>query len=95
VSVDEVPVRYDPSDHSKAIIDMPALEAAHAQKMAEANATLKRYDDERIAVPSRGSCPASRRFCSEWSVLAECAVGVTLDVRFHARQLAPHPGSSV
>ena len=46
---DKVPVRYDPDDHTKAIIDMPALEAIHTQKIAEANATLKRYEDERIA----------------------------------------------
>ena len=46
---DKVPVRYDADDHSKAVIDMPALEAAHEQKIAEANATLKRYEDEGIA----------------------------------------------
>ena len=46
---DKVPVRYDPDDHSKAVIDMPALEAAHAQTIADANATLKRYEDERVA----------------------------------------------
>ena len=46
---DKVPVRYDAGDHSKVIIDMPALEAAHAQKIADAEATLKRYDEERIA----------------------------------------------
>jgi hypothetical protein len=46
---DKVPIRYDADDHSKAVIDFPALEAAHAQKIAEAEATLKRYDDERIA----------------------------------------------
>ena len=46
---DKVPVRYDPADHSKVVIDMPALEAAHAQKTAEAKATLKRYDEERIS----------------------------------------------
>ncbi|MEY9933838.1 hypothetical protein ABH926_008500 [Catenulispora sp. GP43] len=46
---DKVPVRYDPADHSKAVIDMPALETAHAQKIADAEATLKRYEQERIA----------------------------------------------
>jgi Protein of unknown function (DUF3592) len=46
---DKVPVRYDPSDHSKAVIDTPALEAAHVQKVAAAKATLKHYEDERIA----------------------------------------------
>lgn len=46
---DKVPVRYDPDDHSKVVIDMPALEAAHAKTIAEAEATLKRYDAERIA----------------------------------------------
>jgi uncharacterized protein DUF3592 len=46
---DKVPVRYDPSDHSKAVIDMPALEAAHARKIADAEATLKRYEAERVA----------------------------------------------
>lgn len=46
---DKVPVRYDPDDHSKAVLDMPALEAAHARKTAEAEAALKRYEAERIA----------------------------------------------
>jgi hypothetical protein len=46
---DKVPVRYDPDDRSKAVIDMPALEAAHAQKIADANATLRRFEQERIA----------------------------------------------
>ena len=46
---DKVPVRYDPDDHSKAVLDMPALEAAHERKTADAKATLKRYEDERIA----------------------------------------------
>lgn len=46
---DKVPVRYDPDDRSKAVLDMPALEAAHARKIADAKATLKHYEDERIA----------------------------------------------
>jgi len=46
---DKVPVRYDSDDHSKAVIDMPALEAAHAQMIADAKATLKRYEDEKVA----------------------------------------------
>lgn len=46
---DKVPVRYNPDDHTKAVIDIPALEALHEQKTAEAEAELKRYDDERIA----------------------------------------------
>jgi hypothetical protein len=46
---DKVPVRYDPDDRSKAVIDMPALEAAHAREIADAKATLKRYDEERVA----------------------------------------------
>jgi hypothetical protein len=46
---DKVPVRYDADDHSKVVIDMPALEAAHAKTIADAEATLKRYDAERIA----------------------------------------------
>jgi alpha-D-ribose 1-methylphosphonate 5-triphosphate diphosphatase PhnM len=46
---DKVPVRYDPDDHSKVAIDMPALEAVHEQQMAEAKATVKRYEQERIA----------------------------------------------
>ncbi|HWG27554.1 DUF3592 domain-containing protein [Actinospica sp.] len=45
---DKVPVRYDPDDHSKAVIDFPALEAAHAKQIADAKATLKRYEDERV-----------------------------------------------
>jgi hypothetical protein len=46
---DKVPVRYDADDHSKAVLDMPALEAAHARKIAEAEATLKQYEEARIA----------------------------------------------
>ena len=46
---DKVPVRYDPDDRSKAVIDMPVLEAAHARRVADAKATLKRYEDERVA----------------------------------------------
>ena len=46
---DKVPVRYDPADHSKAVLDMPALEAAHAKRIADAKETLKHYDEERIA----------------------------------------------
>lgn len=46
---DRVPVRYDPADHSKVVVDMPALETAHTQKVADAKATLKRHDEERIA----------------------------------------------
>lgn len=46
---DKVPVRYDADDHSKAVLDMPALEAAHARKIAEAEATLKRFEQARIA----------------------------------------------
>lgn len=46
---DKVPVRYDAGDHSKVVLDMPVLEAAHTRKMAEAEATLKRYEAERVA----------------------------------------------
>ena len=46
---DKVPVRYDPDDHTKVVIDMPALEAAHAKKLADAKATLKHFDEERVA----------------------------------------------
>jgi len=31
------PVRYDPADHSKVEIDMPALKASHAAKRAAEN----------------------------------------------------------
>jgi hypothetical protein len=44
-----VPVRYDPDDRSKAVIDMPALEAAHARQIVDAKTTLQRCEDERIA----------------------------------------------
>ena len=46
---DKVPVRYDADDHSKAILDMPALEAAHAKMIAEAEAQLKKAEQERVA----------------------------------------------
>ena len=35
-----VPVRYDPSDHSKAVLDVPALEAQHAKADAAGAAQL-------------------------------------------------------
>jgi len=46
---DKVPVRYDPNDHSKVVLDMPALEAKHKQKITEAEAVLHRSDEENIA----------------------------------------------
>src|SRR5438045_471550 len=35
-----VPVRYDPSDHSKVVLDVPALEARHADADAAGKALL-------------------------------------------------------
>src|SRR5262249_46558758 len=35
-----VPVRYDPSDHSKVVLDIPALEARHKQATAAQQAQL-------------------------------------------------------
>ena len=35
-----VPVRYDPSDHSKVVLDVPALEEQHAKADAAGNAQL-------------------------------------------------------
>lgn len=46
---DKVPVRYNPADHGKIVLDTPALEAAHVKRLADAKATLKRFDEERIA----------------------------------------------
>jgi hypothetical protein len=46
---DKVPVRFDPEDHSKVALDMPALEARHQDKIAAANAVRKQADDEKIA----------------------------------------------
>jgi hypothetical protein len=46
---DKVPVRFDPADHSKVVLDMPALEARHQEKIAAASAYRQRADDEKIA----------------------------------------------
>lgn len=46
---DKVPVRFDPEDHSKVVLDVPALEARHLEKIAAADAVRKRADDEKIA----------------------------------------------
>ena len=46
---DKVPVRFDPRDHSKVVLDLPALEARHREKVAAANAARKRLDDEKVA----------------------------------------------
>lgn len=46
---DKVPVRFDPEDHSKAVLDMPAMEARHQEKVAAADAVRKQADDEKIA----------------------------------------------
>src|SRR5579871_4210623 len=35
---DTVPVRFDPGDHSAVVLDMPALEARHREKTADADA---------------------------------------------------------
>ena len=46
---DKVPVRFDPEDHSKLVLDLPALEARHRDKMAAVNAARQRDDDEKVA----------------------------------------------
>lgn len=46
---DKVPVRFDPEDHSAVVLDLPALEARHQEKVAAASAYFKRADDEKIA----------------------------------------------
>jgi hypothetical protein len=46
---DKVPVRFDPGDHSKLVLDLPALEARHQEKMAAVNAARQRADDEKVA----------------------------------------------
>jgi hypothetical protein len=46
---DKVPVRFDPGDHSAVVLDLPALEARHREKVAAASAARKRADDEKIA----------------------------------------------
>ncbi|HUN37051.1 MAG TPA: S16 family serine protease [Trebonia sp.] len=46
---DKVPVRFDPEDHSAVVLDMPALEARHQERVAAANAARQWADDEKIA----------------------------------------------
>jgi ATP-dependent Lon protease len=46
---DKVPVRFDPEDHSKVVLDMPALEARHQEKIAAVDAARQRADNEKIA----------------------------------------------
>lgn len=52
-----VPVRYDPSDHSKVVLDAPALEARHAQADAAGKAKLD-AQFERLGEP--GSEPGAQ-----------------------------------
>jgi hypothetical protein len=45
-----VPVRYDASDHSKVVLDIPALEAKHAADVADAKQMLShQHDDAAVA----------------------------------------------
>jgi hypothetical protein len=46
---DTVPVRFDPADQSAVVLDLPALEARHQERIAAADAVRKRVDDEKIA----------------------------------------------
>jgi hypothetical protein len=46
---DKVPVRFDPQDHSKVVLDLPALEVRHQEKAAAAQAYRQRADDEKVA----------------------------------------------
>jgi len=46
---DKVPVRFYPRDHSAVVLDMPALEARHQEKIAAADAARKQADAEKIA----------------------------------------------
>lgn len=46
---EKVPVRFDPTDHSKVVLDLPALEARHQEKAAAAKAAMQRIDDEKVA----------------------------------------------
>jgi hypothetical protein len=46
---DKVPVRFDPQDHAKVVLDLPALEVRHQQKAAAAQAAWQRIEDEKVA----------------------------------------------
>jgi hypothetical protein len=46
---DRVPVRYDPNDHSKVVLDMPKLEAARRQKVEEAEQVIREAEQKRVA----------------------------------------------
>ncbi len=43
-----VPIRYDPSDHSKVVLDMPVLEERHAQADAAGKAQLEAQLDNLV-----------------------------------------------
>src|SRR5436305_5143930 len=43
-----VPVRYDPSDHSKVAVDLPALEERHKQATAQATAAQQAQLDAQV-----------------------------------------------
>jgi hypothetical protein len=43
-----VPVRYDPSDHSKLVVDLPALEERYKQATAEATAAQQARLDSQV-----------------------------------------------
>jgi len=79
-----VPVRYDPSDHSKVVLDVPALEARHAKADAAGKAQL----DAQFArlgehSPEIGSGPG---------VQALAGLG---DLRAPLQMAAENPGSVV
>jgi hypothetical protein len=44
-----VPVRYDPSDHSKVVLDIPALEDQERARMEQDQAFLEERKQQRIA----------------------------------------------
>ena len=46
---DTVPVRFDPGDHSAVVLDLPAMEALHREKIADADAARELADKLRIA----------------------------------------------
>ena len=56
-----VPVRYDAADHSKAVLDVVALEAGHASALAASQAQVERDKADRIAAAEARAAEANAR----------------------------------
>jgi len=73
-----VPVRYDPSDFSKAVLDVPALQAAHSQAAAGERAQLD-GQFEHLGDPGSGAAAGDLR--SQILQMATSGAGGVIDLR--------------